>query len=181
MNLKDYENTLGKYFNFEKTAQYLIVNGFFTDFEKTRKLLIGLSDGGGYFVSVADAIRAVHEANGLAILSHPFARGTSLKKIDPTPAGQEVLLKEIIAAGIDGMECYQSEYGPEETALALALALKYNLLVSAGSDWHGAICDIPGDMKDRKSFYPEHVGGLKIAPQTVAPFLERLGINVDKD
>ncbi len=181
VDLDDFISSQGQYFNNEKTAQYLVVNGFLPEFEPAIHLMFSLSRGGAsgvakHMASSVEAIAAIHKAGGLAILSHPFAAGTSLRKIDPTSEGQENLLKEMIAAGIDGMECYQSEYGPEETSFALSLAKKYDLLASAGSDWHGAICDVPGDMKDRKSFYPEHIGGLGTTSEMIAPLLERLGL-----
>jgi hypothetical protein len=181
VDVEDFARSQGRYFNNEKTAQYLVVNGFLPEFEPAIKTLFSFSRGEAalavkHMASSAEAVAAIHKAGGSAILSHPFARGTSLRKLDPTPEGQEALLKEMIAAGIDGMECYQSEYGPEETAFALSLAKKYGLLVSAGSDWHGAICDVPGDIKNIKNFYPEHVGGLGTTVEMVAPLLERLGI-----
>jgi Predicted metal-dependent phosphoesterases (PHP family) len=185
VDIDDFVRSQGEYFNTEKTAQYLVVNGYMSDFEQTMKSLFSiLRDGANglpkQLISSAEAVVAIHRAGGIAILSHPFASGISLRKIDPTPEGQEGLLKEMIADGIDGIECYQSEYGPEETAFALSLTKKYGLLASSGSDWHGAICDVPGDITERKNFYPEHIGGLGTTPEMVAPLLERLGIAVDK-
>jgi predicted metal-dependent phosphoesterase TrpH len=180
VDIDDFVRSQGQYFNNEKTAQYLVANGFLPEFELAISM-ISSSRGGGsaaakHMASSAQAVAAIHRSGGLAILSHPFARGTSLRQIDPTPDGQEKLLKEMIIAGIDGMECHQSEYGPEETSFALSLAKKYGLLISVGSDWHGAICDVPGNIKDRKNFYPEHVGGLGVTTETIAPLLERLGV-----
>ena len=184
VDFDDFIRSQGRYFNNEKTAQYLVANGFLPEFEPAIQMLFLLSRGGasGIFkhpVSSAEAVAAIHKAGGIAILAHPFARGTSLRNIDPTPERQEGLLQEMIAAGIDGMECHQSEHGPEETSFALSLAKKYGLLVSAGSDWHGAVCNVPGDITDRKSFYPERVGGLGTTVEMIAPLLKRLGISVD--
>jgi hypothetical protein len=181
VDINDFVRSQGRYFNNEKTAQYLVVNGFLPEFEPAVQMMFSLSRGGAsgvakHMASSEIAIAAIHKAGGLAILSHPFASGTSLRKIDPTPEGQEKLLKEMIESGIDGMECYQSEYGPEETSFALSLAKKYGLLASSGSDWHGAICDVPGDIKNRKSFYPEHIGGLGTTTEMIAPLLDRLGL-----
>jgi len=181
VDIDDFVRSQGRYFNNEKTAQYLVVNGFLPEFEPAISTLFSLSRSevsgiAKHMASSAEAVAAIHKAGGLAILSHPFASGTSLRKIDPTMEGQETLLKEMIAAGIDGLECYQSEYGHEETSFALSLAKKYGLLVSSGSDWHGAICDVPGDIKGRKNFYPEHIGGLGTTTEMVAPLLERMGL-----
>ena len=176
VDVDDFIASQGTYFNTARTAEYLTINGYFQNLEAAAKSLFELKDEGEHLVSSADAIAAVHKAGGIAIVAHPLARGTSLVKLDPTPAGQEELLKELIASGIDGLECYQSEYGPEETAFAMSLAAKYDLLVSAGSDWHGALCDVGWDIKGLKSYYPEHIGGLGVTASQVAPLLERLGV-----
>jgi len=164
------------FFNREKAAEYLVVKGYISDYENAFQALAKTKIDVSFPVSSVEAVEALHRAGALAILAHPFAQGSSLKKIDATPTGQELLFKELVEAGIDGLECYQSEHGSDEIAFALSLAKKYNVLVSAGSDWHGAICDVPGDITDRKGFYPEHVGGLGTTAEMVAPLLERLGI-----
>lgn len=180
IDIKDYIAKQGAFFNREKAAEYLMLNGFMDDQEKAFQFLAGLHVGTQSPATAERTIAAIHKAGGLAVLAHPFARGTSLRKIDSDPAGQEVLLKELIAIGVDGIECYQSEYGPDDTALALSLAEKYGLLVSAGSDWHGAVCDVKWDVKAIKTFYPEHIGGLGVTTEKVAPLLKRLGIAFDK-
>jgi 3',5'-nucleoside bisphosphate phosphatase len=177
IDIDEFVRKQGVYFNREKSAEYLVVNGYLSDREAAFQMLAKTRIELARPASAEEAAAAVHKAGGLAILAHPFARGTSLRKIDPAPEGQESLLKELIAAGIDGFECYQSEYGPEETSLALSLCKKYSLLASVGSDWHGALCDVGWVIKDIKSYYPEHIGGLGITTGQIAPLLGRLGID----
>ncbi len=176
VDLVDFVNCQGEYFNHEKTAYYLALKGFTDDPERVVKELFDIRVENEHTVNASQVIKAIHRAKGLAVMAHPFAMGTSLRKLDQTATGQEALLKELVETGIDGLEVYQSEHGPEEASFALELVKKYGLLASAGSDWHGAICDVPGDVTERKGFYPEHVGGLGVTTAMVAPLLARLGV-----
>ncbi len=180
IDLVDFIQKQGTFFNREKAAEYLVQNGFMDEREKAFQALACMKTGIESPVTAERAIEAVHRAGGVAISAHPFAHGTSLRKLDPTAEGQEKLLHELVAAGLDGLECYQSEYGPEETSLALSLAQKYGLLISAGSDWHGPASKISWNIKELKTHYPEHVGGLEVTVGEVAPLLQRLGISIDK-
>jgi 3',5'-nucleoside bisphosphate phosphatase len=166
----------GRYFNREKAGRYLAANGYVADQEAGFRLVTETDAGVAFKASADQVITAIHAAGGLAILAHPFAKNTSLRKISSLPEDQEKMIQELIAVGLDGFEAYQSEHGPEETRFALALAGKYGTLVSAGSDWHGKPSDLGWDIEDAKAAYPEHVGGLGIVPDQVAPLLGRLGI-----
>ena len=41
-------------------------------------------------------------------------------------------------AGILGLECYYSRYSKEECSFLLSVAKEHNMLISGGSDYHGA-------------------------------------------
>ena len=41
--------------------------------------------------------------------------------------------------GLNAIEAYHSDHSPEHTALYLELARQYGLLVTGGSDFHGAV------------------------------------------
>jgi predicted metal-dependent phosphoesterase TrpH len=175
IEIEDFIKTQGEYFNHEGAAKYLVLKGFGTDPNEVIKKLFDIRVGNEFPIDPMGVVEAVHKAKGLVVLAHPFARGASLRKLDPTISGQETLLKELIDIGIDGFECYQSEHDPEAVLLGLELAKKYGLLVSGGSDWHGVI-ELDPDIKNRKSAYPDHLGGLGITTDMVAPLLERLGL-----
>ncbi|MBO4667836.1 MAG: PHP domain-containing protein [Bacilli bacterium] len=74
-------------------------------------------------ISSKEAIDLIHRCNGKAVLAHP----TLLKKNDP---------EEIIKLGVDGIEARYplNKEGQEEEYRALAD--KYHLFVSGGSDFH---------------------------------------------
>jgi hypothetical protein len=48
------------------------------------------------------------------------------------------LLPELLEAGLPAIEAYHSDHSPEQTELYLELAKRHGLLVTGGSDYHGA-------------------------------------------
>ena len=75
--------------------------------------------------SPARVIRAIDEAGGLASLAHP-----GLLK-------QDELIPGMIEAGLIAIEAYHSEHDEAATAHYLALADRWRLAVTGGSDFHG--------------------------------------------
>ena len=84
------------------------------------------------YMSPASAISTIHETGGAAILAHPTLYGLNLAQLE------EMLEKELLPYGLDGMECKYSTYTVPEEKSMTALAEKYHLLPSGGSDFHGA-------------------------------------------
>lgn len=77
-------------------------------------------------------ISLIKNAGGIAILAHPYSYKLSKSEV-------ENLLDVLIPAGLDGMECYYSTYDDGETSELRSIALSKGLLVSGGSDFHGAV------------------------------------------
>jgi len=75
-------------------------------------------------------IEYITNAGGTAVLAHPFY----LKKNE---AELDVLLAELVSCGLSGLECYYSTNTEEYTELSLRMAKKHNLIITAGSDYHG--------------------------------------------
>lgn len=72
-----------------------------------------------------EAIDVIHQAGGIIVLAHPgHARTTHLIP----------LLAEL---GLDGVEVYYFDHSDEQQAELLALADRYGLIVTGGSDFHG--------------------------------------------
>lgn len=82
------------------------------------------------FLSPALCIKTIKEAGGAAVLAHPTLYGLDLAQL-------ELLCRELISYGLDGMECQYSTYTPEQTKAITALAKRLGLLPSGGSDFHG--------------------------------------------
>ena len=77
-------------------------------------------------------IGLINKAGGVAILAHPYSYKLSKAQV-------EALLDKLIPAGLAGIECYYSTYNEAQTSELRSMALARNLLVSGGSDFHGAI------------------------------------------
>jgi 3',5'-nucleoside bisphosphate phosphatase len=77
----------------------------------------------------AESVDRIRKAGGIASLAHP------VRVNGDVPA----LLPGLCAAGLNAIEAYHSDHGPADVALYLELARKYGLLVTGGSDFHGAV------------------------------------------
>lgn len=78
------------------------------------------------------AIGLIHEAGGVAVWAHPPHR----KKVSYDEL--EARLRDWVAWGLDGLEIYYSKYDADDAAWTAAMAEKYSLIGSGGSDFHGA-------------------------------------------
>lgn len=91
-----------------------------------------LAEGAAAYVSPPritpeTACRWIQEAGGAAVLAHPGIYG------------DDELVRMILETGaLRGIEVYHSDHGPSEHERYLALAEEFGLLVTGGSDFHGA-------------------------------------------
>jgi len=75
-------------------------------------------------------IEKIKEAGGKVSLAHPYQivlNGETL----------EELVKRLKNYGLDAIECYYPIHTPEQTVEYLAVAKKYGLHITGGSDFHG--------------------------------------------
>ena len=80
------------------------------------------------------AIEGILKAGGIPVLAHPaFGSGSELVR------GEEMerRLQRLTGMGLRGLECFYSGFSPDIIAEELFLAEKYDLYVTAGSDYHG--------------------------------------------
>ena len=110
-------------------ARALIGRGAVHDFKDAFARYLGNS--GAAFVpkatlSIEDAIQMAHEAGGLAIWAHP-AEGGRRERLEP-----------LVNAGLDGIEVRHPSHSAEDVKRLEALAEFFGLVISGGSDWHGA-------------------------------------------
>jgi predicted metal-dependent phosphoesterase TrpH len=78
-----------------------------------------------YKISAFDSIALIHQVGGLAVLAHP-----GLNRND-------TVIPELVAAGLDGLECFHPKHTPASSEHYLKLAQEFGLLVTGGSDCHG--------------------------------------------
>ena len=115
-------------------AEILIQKGYCKDSNDAFKRYLGES-APTYVQKTAldfkEALKAIHDARGLAIWAHPLAKGSM------TNARFKRMLDAFCEAGLDGVEAYYPEHTPTKRMTALNEAASRGLLVSGGSDYHG--------------------------------------------
>jgi predicted metal-dependent phosphoesterase TrpH len=77
-------------------------------------------------ITPAQAINYIHSARGLAFIAHP---GYYLE--------EESNLHELISFGFDGIETIHPNHSANDVVRLTAIAGKYGLLMSGGTDFHG--------------------------------------------
>ena len=85
-------------------------------------------------VDAIGAIKAIKAAGGVAVWAHPFGGVREKRLTEEQFRSQLELLRK---AGIDGLECYYSEYTMEEVEALCCAACEKGLRISGGSDYHG--------------------------------------------
>ncbi len=82
--------------------------------------------------TLVEGIRRIAAAGGSPVLAHP------VRLPNHDRASLETLLDELIPEGLAGIEAYHSEHNAEQKDLYASLAEKFDLMVTGGSDFHGA-------------------------------------------
>ncbi len=80
--------------------------------------------------SVEHAIRAIHEAGGVAVWAHPFWDVAE-------PAEVLATIDRFRAAGLDGVECFYKTHDRQQSALLADRCEQLGLLSTGSSDFHG--------------------------------------------
>lgn len=83
-------------------------------------------------LSPADSISLIHSAGGVAVLAHPYQ--LRLGSSDEL----ETLVDSLRGLGLDGIEAIYSRHTPEQRESYKRLAERRGLIVTGGSDFHGA-------------------------------------------
>lgn len=137
-------------------AQIMIEKGYVANIEHAFRDYLG--ESAKAYVSrkeptFAEAVGKIREVGGIASLAHPVRMQADLSS----------LLPELCDVGLNAIEAYHSDHGPEHTELYLSLAKRYSLQVTGGSDFHGPTVKpgiklgtgrnnnlrIPGDLVER--------------------------------
>jgi hypothetical protein len=77
-------------------------------------------------MSVSQAIGLIHQAGGVAVLAHPGLNRT------------DNVIPVLVEAELDGIECFHSKHSAGAARHYLAVAARFGLLVTGGSDCHGS-------------------------------------------
>lgn len=93
-----------------------------------------LSEEAGHYVpprrlTAFEMLTFIRDIGAIPVLAHPLCNLSKEELVDFLPIAKE--------HGLLGMECVYSEYNKNEMDFSIALAKKYELLPSGGSDFHG--------------------------------------------
>lgn len=75
--------------------------------------------------SPKDVLAAVLDSGAVPVLAHPGVSGAT------------DLVPQLVAAGLRGVEAYHADHTPGQRDSLLALARRFGLLVTGGTDYHG--------------------------------------------
>lgn len=76
-------------------------------------------------MSALESVELIHQAGGLAVMAHPGLNRT------------DEIIPDLVAAGLDGIECFHTKHSTAMSERYLMIAEKHHLLVTGGSDCHG--------------------------------------------
>jgi len=110
-------------------AQAMVEGGYSSSLQEAFTKYIG-RNGPAYVerkkLTPLDAVELIFNAGGLPFLAHP----AEIKNL-------EAFVPQLKEAGMVGLEIYYANYSPSKIARLQALAKKYDLIASGGSDYHG--------------------------------------------
>ena len=110
-------------------AQAMLEKGYITSFKEAFDKYIG-RDGPAYVerekMTPEEAVALIIRSGGLPVLAHPF-----------TVKEPEKRIADLQAVGLVGIEAFYKDNTEEETTRLVALADKFGLIVTGGSDFHG--------------------------------------------
>ncbi|MGB9627313.1 MAG: PHP domain-containing protein [Thermodesulfobacteriota bacterium] len=115
-------------------AQVLVEKGYVKNYQEAFDRF--LKKGAPGYVekmrySPREALQFIQEAKGIGVLAHPNTLG--IQGITQL----EELISKLIEIGLKGLEVYYPEHSPSEVAQYKALAERYGLLITGGTDYHG--------------------------------------------
>lgn len=115
-------------------AKYMLEKGYVKSMKEAFERYIG--DNCPYFlprekITPTDAIHLILAVGGIPVLAHPVLYGMGKQQLDK-------LVNELKQAGLLALEAVYSTYTPSDERDMRALAAKYDLAISGGSDFHGS-------------------------------------------
>jgi predicted metal-dependent phosphoesterase TrpH len=112
-------------------AEIMVEKGYATSYRQAFDDYLDESAKGyvyRYEPQFAEAVAQILKSGGIASLAHPVR----------VKGDVAALMPELCDARLNAIEAYHSDHGAEETELYLGLAKRYGLMVTGGSDFHGA-------------------------------------------
>lgn len=115
-------------------AQVMLSKGYVKSIHEAFAKYLGVG-GAAYTrrdrLSAGQAIEAIHAAGGAAVLAHPVQMALDKDGIEHAVA-------RLASIGLDGLETKHSDHEPADTHFLAALADRFDLIPTGGSDYHGS-------------------------------------------
>ena len=115
-------------------ALLMVRYGFAPSFQEAMDKVLNKLPSGAAYIAPEEAISGIREGGGIPVLAHPVF-GSGRERL--TAEEMKRRLAKLTAAGLEGLEAYYSGFTPEISEWLVSLAGQYDLLVTAGSDYHG--------------------------------------------
>ena len=116
-------------------GKLMVKCGFASTKEEAISEYLNKGDFIGRYVRPEEAINGILAGGGIPVLAHPsFGSGNQLI----TGAEMDKRLSRLTELGLQGAECFYSGFSRELINEMLDFAKKYDLYITAGSDYHGA-------------------------------------------
>ena len=116
-------------------AQVLLKKGYTTTIQEAFDRYLG-KGAPAYFdkfrLNAEDAIAMIADAGGVPVLAHPFTLKCK------NQGELEGLIRHLTENGLQGIEVYYTEHSKQQVERYRLLAERNNLLITGGSDFHGA-------------------------------------------
>lgn len=113
-------------------GRFLVDNGYARDMQDSFNKWLGRKGKAyvrGDWASLGDAVEWIRAAGGQAVIAHPGRYQYTLTKL-------RCMIEEFIERGGAALEVVSSSHSPQMVGDIGALAKRYNLLASVGSDFH---------------------------------------------
>ena len=117
-----------------RLGKMLVSMGKAADEKQAVNMYIKPCNTNGIRIDAREAIQAILAAGGIPVWAHPYGGYT---KRDMNEADFDKQLHILLEAGLQGIECYYSDFDEAQIESLLAVAKKHNLYISGGSDYHG--------------------------------------------
>lgn len=128
MRIQDIINYINAYFNCERSKD------IFLKISQNYYQELFMQD-----CPLEDAIKLILSADGIPVLAHAFFSYRDYDVINNTQDEVSVLLSYLCDIGIKGIEVFYPKFTKSQTNWLLEVASAKNLMVTAGSDFHGTL------------------------------------------
>ncbi len=116
-------------------ANLMVKHGYAKNKEQAIDEYIDQKHFGSSYIKPQEAIQSILESGGIPVLAHPWY-GSGNELIIGEDMNER--LEYLMGFGIQGVEAFYSGFAPRLQRNMLNLAERYDLFVTAGSDYHGS-------------------------------------------